>query len=264
MPYANINSARIYYEVHGSKDPIVLMQGFAKSLEGLRPVADDLKEQHTVIMLDHRGSGRSQSTDTPYTMRMLADDVLSLLTFLGIDKVSLFGHSMGGALALELCTHTPSRIQKAIICSSFAKVPYTSMMQIDTILTMMQEGIAKEIIYRTVLPWLFSSSLLSRPGSVEHILQMMLKDPYPQLPQGFLGQAHAIKTFDITESLSKITADCLILVGEDDLYTPVSCSKVLHNGIKKALMEVIPHQGHMVNEEMPQLISQKVLNFLNN
>jgi pimeloyl-ACP methyl ester carboxylesterase len=195
-------------------------------------------------------------------MALLAKDVSALLSALGIQQASFVGHSMGGAIVQQICIDYPEKVKKAVICSSFAKVPYTSAMQIDTVIEMALAGVPEEFIFQTVLPWLFSSNCLAIKGNPEKIIKKMVNDPYPQKPEGYLGQGEALKNFDSTDKLSKIRCPCLIIVGEDDLYAPISCSKAMKEKIQMAQMKIVPHQGHMITEEIPEMLCNEIKAFL--
>jgi len=262
MPYANINGIKIYYEVHGEGPSLVLLQGFTRNTLMWNPIVEILKKEYQLILMDNRGSGRSQHPSPPYSIEMMAKDTTSLLDSLNIKEALFLGHSMGGAIALQISIDSPERVKKAIICSSFAKVPETSLMQIDIVSNMAEAGIPRELILQMVLPWHFSSKCLEASGAQEHLIKAMLKDPYPQKPEGFLGQGEALKSYNIVDKISQINCPFLIIVGEDDLYTPISCSKLLKEKIKMAQMKIIPHQGHMITEEVPELLCNEIKAFL--
>ena len=135
-------------------------------------------------------------------------------------------------------------------------------MQIDTVSDMARAEVPREFIFQTILPWLFSSNCLEREGAQEHLIKAMINDPYPQKPEGYLGQGAALKSYNSIDQLAKIKNPCLILVGEDDLYTPISCSSLLKEKIKMAQMKIIPHQGHMITEEVPEVLCNEIKAFL--
>lgn len=261
MPYANVNDVQIYYEVHGKGPTLFLLQGFTRNLLTFMPLVERLKNDFQLVLLDHRGSGRSDHPKAPYTISQMASDISELMDMLSIKKAHFFGHSMGGAIVEQLAITFPEKVGKIILCSAFAKVPYAALMQIDIISQMAIAGVPIEFILQTVLPWQFSSSCLEMEGMPENIIKKILSDPYPQKPEGYLGQGEALKSFNVIDKLETITAPCLVLVGEEDLYTPVPCSRIIQEKIKMAQMKVIPHQGHMINEEMPDLICNEIKAF---
>jgi pimeloyl-ACP methyl ester carboxylesterase len=262
MPYADINGIKIYYETHGQGFPLVLIQGFTRNLHNWNGLINILKNDFQLILLDNRGSGQTQQPSPPYSIDLMADDVIALLEFLKIKKAHIAGHSMGGAIVQQVCLYSPHLVEKGVICSSFTKVPYTSLMQIDTILDMAKAEIPQEFIYRMVLPWLYSSACLQNKQTQEAIIEKMIHDPYPQQLEGFLGQAEALKSFNSQDIISKIETPVLILTGELDLYAPASLSEEMKNKIKKAQLKRYPQQGHMIIEEIPEIVAADMLAFL--
>ncbi|MEI8329272.1 MAG: alpha/beta hydrolase [Chlamydiia bacterium] len=262
MPHAHVNGIKMYYEIHGQGQPIILLQGFTRNTLNWRHMAESLQKKYQVILLDNRGSGRTQHPSPPYSMAMMAKDVAELLKTLGIKTGFFVGHSMGGAILQQLCIDYPELVKKAVICSSFAQLPYPCIMQMDAVSEMALAGVAPEFIFQTVLPGLFSSQCLSIEGNPEKIIQSMLHDPYLQKPEGYIGQVEALKAFNSTDNLSDIECPCLIVVGENDLCTPLSCSILLQTKIKMAQLKVIPQQGHMINEEVPDQLCQEIQAFL--
>lgn len=262
MAFAHVNGIKMYYEIIGEGKPLVLIQGFTRNSLTWNAVLELLKDSYQLILMDNRGSGRTQHPAPPYTIDLMAKDTVELLNTLGIQEAFFLGHSMGGAIVQQICIDYPEKVKKAVLCSTASKIPFTSLMQIDTVSEMALAGVPMEFIFQVVLPRLFSSDCLEKKNNPEKIIEMMMKDPYPQLPEGYLGQGEALKTFNCTDKLSMIRCPTLIIVGEDDLYTPLSCSKELKEKIKMAQMKIVPHQGHMINEEMPELLCSEVKAFL--
>jgi pimeloyl-ACP methyl ester carboxylesterase len=109
-----------------------------------------------------------------------------------------------------------------------------------------------------------SSTLLENEQVQQVIIEKMINDPYPQKLEGFLGQAEALRTFNVQDAISKIENQALILTGDQDLYAPVFLSEEMKNKIKKAQLKIYPQQGHMIIEEIPEAIATDILAFLKN
>src|SRR3954463_1183822 len=104
--YADVNGVHLYYEVHGGGSPLVLLHGGMLTIDlsfaGLIPT---LATRHQVIGVELQGHGRTADIDREITPAALAGDVVALLDHLDIDAASVFGHSMGAAVAIELAVH---------------------------------------------------------------------------------------------------------------------------------------------------------------
>jgi pimeloyl-ACP methyl ester carboxylesterase len=120
MPYTRRSGVRIHYRVVGRGSPLVLVHGYSSS--GLTNWVSSgwvevLAENHTLLVPDLRGHGRSQKphTTASYSVQALAEDVLAVMDREGFRSAPLFGYSMGGMVALELLLAHPDRIEAAII-----------------------------------------------------------------------------------------------------------------------------------------------------
>lgn len=117
--YASVNGLEMYYEIHGSGGtPLLLLHGGLFDIEQqFGEVLPALAENRQVIATDFQGHGRTNDIDRPLGTVDLASDVRGLLEHLGVDKVDVFGFSVGGAVALYLTIRNPELIRKAIISS---------------------------------------------------------------------------------------------------------------------------------------------------
>ena len=114
--YAQLGTVRMRYRVVGAGVPVVLLHGYANSLEGWSGLGDSLARDHEVIALDLRGHGQS----TKFTRqsdygRHIADDVVHLLDHLHIRRAHLVGHSMGALVAADIVERYPNRVVSATL-----------------------------------------------------------------------------------------------------------------------------------------------------
>ena len=97
--YAEVNSLNLYYEIHGSGRPIMLLHGGLMSGETFGPVLDALAADHLVVVPDLQGHGRTADIDRPIDVRLMADDIAALIDHLGLESPDLVGYSLGGGVA---------------------------------------------------------------------------------------------------------------------------------------------------------------------
>jgi len=114
MPYAEINEARLWYEIIGDGEPLLLHHGYTACRDNWMPVVDRLSAQFQVILMECRGAGASEDTADGYSLEQYAADVIGLLDHLGIDRVSYGGHSMGGGIGWVLATRYAERLNRLI------------------------------------------------------------------------------------------------------------------------------------------------------
>lgn len=117
--YAPVNGLHMYYEVHGSGEPLVLLHGaFMTITNNWDGWISELSKTRKVIVVEMQGHGRTADIARDITYENLADDVAALLTYLKIPQADLLGYSMGGAVAMQCAIRRPDKVRKAVIISS--------------------------------------------------------------------------------------------------------------------------------------------------
>jgi pimeloyl-ACP methyl ester carboxylesterase len=112
--YADINGLKMYYEVHGTGRPLVLLHGAF----GRATVYPALARNRQQIAVELQGHGHTADIDRPLTVEHMADDVAALLQHLKIEQADVFGYSMGGNVALALAIRHPELLGRVAINGS--------------------------------------------------------------------------------------------------------------------------------------------------
>src|SRR6478735_4321889 len=120
--YAPVNGSKVYYEVYGAGDPIVLLHGANMTINSnwseLIPI---LSKTRKVIALEMDGHGHTQLSQRPFSYQTLAGDVAAVLNYLKIDSADILGFSYGGTIAYQFAIQQPAMTKKLIIISSTYK-----------------------------------------------------------------------------------------------------------------------------------------------
>jgi pimeloyl-ACP methyl ester carboxylesterase len=114
--YATVNGLKMYYEIHGTGRPLVLLHGAF----GYATVYPALAKDRQVIAVELQGHGHTADRDGPLTYEQMADDVAALLKELKIEQADFFGYSMGGNLGLAIAIRHPTLVRKLAINGSHA------------------------------------------------------------------------------------------------------------------------------------------------
>lgn len=120
MSYAETNGISLYYEEHGTGDPLVLLHGGFGSLETFDGVREALSAGRRLVLVDLQGHGRTPDADRPLRIETLADDVAGLIEQLG-GTADVLGYSFGGEVALRLGIQHPERVRNLVVVSVTAK-----------------------------------------------------------------------------------------------------------------------------------------------
>lgn len=115
MSYADVNGLSLYYEEHGSGEPLVMLHGGIGASETLAPLLPAL--DRPVILVDLQGHGRTADVDRPLRPSSMADDIAALAAHLGLDSIDLFGYSLGGAVALRTAIQHPGLVRRLVLVS---------------------------------------------------------------------------------------------------------------------------------------------------
>lgn len=117
--YAPVNGLKMYYEIHGSGQPVVLLHGgFMTITNNWTGWIDELSKTRKVIAVEMQGHGRTADIPREMSSENSADDVAALLKYLNVPRADLIGYSMGGGVALQVAVRHPDQVRKAVIISS--------------------------------------------------------------------------------------------------------------------------------------------------
>lgn len=116
--YADVNGIKLYHEVHGQGEPLVLINGGLTTIGEMRGWVRPLARTRRVIAVEMQGHGRTADTDRPLSFATLGDDVAALLDHLGIPTADVVGHSFGADCAIRAAIQHPDRVRRLVVISS--------------------------------------------------------------------------------------------------------------------------------------------------
>jgi 3-oxoadipate enol-lactonase len=254
------NGIPMNYELSGKKESpvIVLSHSLASSLVMWNPQMDALNPHFQVLRYDIRGHGKSDVTPSPYTLELLAEDVIGLLDALDIDRVHFVGLSIGGMIGQSLALNHIHRLRSLALCDSASVIPQEAQPiwqeRINKTLSKGMEAQVDETMERWFTPSFFKQS----SPMLEIIRKQILTTPV----LGYIGCAEAIRKLNYLDQLSKIKIPTLIMVGEDDPGTPVSASEAMHKRLSNSKLVILPSARHLSNIEQAEAFNATLLKFL--
>ena len=196
--YAPINGLKMYYEIHGSGEPVVLLHGaFMTITNNWTGWIDELSKTRKVIAIEMQGHGRTADTARDITDENLADDVAALLEQLKIPRADLIGYSMGGAVAMQCAIRHPDKVRKVVIISSYFR----------------RDGVVKEAF--DAIPKLTAADFKGSPIESEYKKLSPTPDEFPNFVKRLL--ATASRGHDISaDQLKAATAPMFFIHGDAD------------------------------------------------
>jgi pimeloyl-ACP methyl ester carboxylesterase len=119
--YAPANGLRLYYEIHGTGEPLILLHGGLAATEMFGEVMPSLSKKRQVIAVDLQAHGRTADIDRPLSYDAMADDIAALVKDLGIAKADVMGYSVGGGVAVRTAVRHPEVVRKLVLVSTAFK-----------------------------------------------------------------------------------------------------------------------------------------------
>jgi pimeloyl-ACP methyl ester carboxylesterase len=119
--FAPVNGLNLYYEIHGTGRPLVLLHG---GVTGIRMFGDNvaaLARNRQVIAVEMQGHGRTIDIDRPLSFEFMADDIAELLRYLNITSADVLGLSLGGGVALQIAIRHPKLLRKLVVAGAACK-----------------------------------------------------------------------------------------------------------------------------------------------
>ncbi len=116
--YANVNGLKMYYELHGQGQPVVLLHGGLGGIEMFAPILPALADNRRVVAVELQAHGHTADVDRPLSFEQMADDVAALVRQLGFENADLLGYSLGGGVALQTAIRHPDAVRKLVVVST--------------------------------------------------------------------------------------------------------------------------------------------------
>ena len=201
--YADVNGINLYYEIHGTGRPVVLLHGGLGSGEMFGPLLPALAEGHQVVAVDLQGHGRTADIDRPIDVRLMADDIAALIGHLGLEQPDVMGYSLGGGVAFHTAVRHPELVRRLVLVSTNIR---RSAIYADMLGQQRQvSAAAMESMKETPMYELYQR-VAPRPEDFPRLLDKM-------------GEAMS-KDFDFSEEVRGLKMPTLFACADADMFPP--------------------------------------------
>ena len=257
MPFVETKNARLRYELDGPTDAPVLI--FSNSLgTDLRmwdPQIATFKQNFRIVRYDGRGQRDSSISPGPYTIELLAQDVVDLLDVLHIEQAFFCGLSMGGMVGMMLGQRFANRFSKIVLCNTAPKIGTLDSWnaRIETVNRSGMVAVVDAILER----WFTPEFRASHDPGVDATRQMLLESP----PKGYVACCAAVRDMDQRNTISQIRLPTLVISGASDPSIPPADSHFLASQITGAKYVELP-AAHLSNVEAASGFNEAVAQFL--
>jgi 3-oxoadipate enol-lactonase len=263
MPFTvATDGTRLHYEVAGPADgePLLLIQGLGVDLKGWAAQRYALSRRFRLVMVDNRGAGRSDKPGGPYDLEVMAGDAVAVLDAEGIDAAHVMGASMGGVVAQILAVRHPARVRSLVLACT-ACHHHGWRVELLESWAELAETKGMRALTGEAIRWLV--------GPRHHVrfrVPFGLIGPIVlNIPaHAFAAQARAITAMsdDVRDELRTITVPTLVIVGTQDILTPLADSEELADLIPDAELSIVSGAAHGLMLEAANAFNDRVLAFL--
>ena len=235
--YAPVGDLRMYYEVHGSGRPLVLLHGAYMTVEMMEPLLSGLAASQRVIAVEQQGHGRTADADRPLSYERMADDTAGAMRHLGIEDADVVGYSMGGGVALQLAIRHAALVRRLVVASASFRSDGMHAVALE--------------MFPSITPEMFAGS------PMEDAYQRLAPDP-----EAFPTLVAKLTALDSThfawpeDDIRRIAGPMLIVIGDSDgirLEHAVELFKLRGGGVMGDLqglpesqLAVLPGTAHFV------------------
>ena len=250
--YADVNGIRLYHEIYGHGEPLVLIHGGLTTISQMQGWITPLARRWQVIAVEMQGHGRTADTDRQMSFTAMGDDIAALLGYLKIPNAFLVGHSFGGASAIRAAIQHPEKVRRLVVISSpYARSGWFPEAQRG----MSQVGSA------------MAANMMQTPTG-----EFSKKWPEPQRFPQFLDKMGKLlsEDYDWSAEIARLKMPVLLVFADNDSISQKHIAQffaLLGGGVKepgwvntqlsKSRLAVVPGYSHynlITSAEVPQII----------
>jgi pimeloyl-ACP methyl ester carboxylesterase len=256
MPHVRINGARLWYEVRGSGEPLLLHHGYTASRVNWLPVAERLQDRYQVVLMECRGTGDSEHTAEGYSLAQYAADVVGMLDHLDLERVTFAGHSMGGGIGYLLGLDHAHRLDRLVL---MAPIPAAGIAGLDPDARQKRLKLRRDQNRDALLAEYRAARF--RPdvetddwieSRVDHVLGV--SDGH------YEASAESMVELDVGHRLPELEVPTLMLAGAADELLRANLHDFL--ALPTATLEVLSRAGHEVAVHEPDAVARAIDAFM--
>lgn len=253
------DGCRLFASIEGEGEPLLLIPGLGGSANFWNAHVPMLRQRFRTVLVDHRGTGRSDRPEQPYCVELLARDAIDVLDHFEIAAAHVVGHSTGGAIAQVLAIEHASRVKRVILSGSWAEPDAAFRLLFETRLAILKH--AGPQAYAAI-----SQFLACPPGWIrdhtDEVTATIERAKDDLAPAAVAAERiHMVLNFNRASDLHRVTAPALVIAAIDDAIVPFHMSERLMRAIPGAQLTVV-HGGHFFPRVDPRAFADMVAGFI--
>jgi pimeloyl-ACP methyl ester carboxylesterase len=249
--FMELDGLNVHYRIVGTGKPVVLLHGTGASLHTWEEFADNLKDSFQLISLDLPAFGLTGGrADHDYSMAMYTSFLKKFTEKLNLTTFDLAGNSLGGRIAWEFAATYPEQVRRLVLIDAAGYPTGKPMPQVfrlarNPFMEPILRHITPRFFIKKNLVEVYDNDALISDALVDRVFEMSLREGNRQ---AFIDRANLPldNTFDRIKTISDST---LIIWGEKDPWSPVSCADLFHKDLKNSQVAIVKNCGHLPMEE---------------
>lgn len=261
MPYCDHRGNQLYYEVHGTGEPLFFIHSFLTSMELWREQIEHFSKSHRVIAMDIRGHGQS-SVSGQHSLYDLVDDACAVLDAVGVQRALWCGLSIGGMISMRAACVCPHRVQGLALFATRAQSEALHLVVERTLLSFVARFIGRNPLADKVLKTNFGrTAMRTQPKLIAAWRDRFLGLHVPSM----LNTLEALNTRDdVSGKLQSVEIPAIVVHGLEDRAVSPKSAHVNQRSIRGAQLVEMADAGHLISIEYPERTTQYIEDFINN
>lgn len=254
----NINSLDIHHEAQGAGEPIVFVHGLGATSNVWHAQRTVLSKYYRVIVYDRSGSGRSQPAREGYSIDAWTEELAGLLDHLAVPTAIVVGHSLGSMVAQRFAGKYAHRTKALILAGGEAEFGPEEKHAFTQRAQSIKTGGLSAVVDQWLCAVLSPPTREANPALAGMVREMFLSND----ANAYASHCLALRDGSVRNDHRNITCPTLLLLGDQDLVTPLSWQQQIAAGIPDSRIRIIPNTAHMTMLECPAAFNTAVLEFL--
>lgn len=256
--WVDVAGARIAWEARGPDNAptVVFSHSLGADSWMWAPQAEALAGEYRVVLVDTRGHGKSDAPPGPYSVEILARDVLAAADAAGAARFHMCGLSMGGHIGLWIASHRQQRLASLVACNTAARLstPQAWGERIEAVRAGGMDSVRAAVIDKWFAPG-FAAAYPERFDDAHRVFSALSAE-------GYGACCEALAASDLTEIVPGTTVPTLVIGGGHDVATPPAQAQWLHDMIPGSELEIFDDAAHLSNLDVPHAFTARLRSFL--
>ena len=264
MQFNVSNETTIGYEIYGEGKPLLFLPGILGSTKTYDLVLGDLPKNRTCIVTEYAGQGETKYSPNRgqeyFCVEQHTENIITLLEHLKVDEFDIVGLSYGSVISINLAKHLGSRINKIALLAVLVCNKAVHYKNWNKLWGECSDDLDK--FTRICLGLLFSESFLAKMDDPFTMMRRAYADFTEEHLTAFRYNLKSASEFDVPPVFESLTQEIICIHGETDVIHPVhEVKEYLAEIGKEGILDIIPHVGHGLHIEAPDLVGNKLAEF---